>query len=129
MPRIPKHSGVPVAEETIFSKIIRKEIPSDLLYQDDMVTVFRDINPVAPTHVLIVPNKLIPTADDIEADDEAVMGRMMLVAKKIAREEGISDDGYRLIINCKEHGNQEVPHLHMHLIGGRPLGGMIKRVT
>ena len=116
-----------MAEETIFSKIIRKEIPSDLLYQDDMVTVFRDINPVAPTHVLIVPNKLIPTVDDVTADDEAVMGRMMTVAAKIAREEGISDDGYRLIINCKEHGNQEVPHLHMHLIGGRPLGGMIKR--
>jgi len=117
-----------VAEETIFSKIIRKEIPSDLLYQDDMVTVFRDINPVAPTHVLIVPNKLIPTVDDIQPEDEAVMGRMMIVAAKIARDEGISDDGYRLIINCKEHGNQEVPHLHMHLIGGRPLGGMIKRV-
>lgn len=116
-----------VAEETLFSKIIRKEIPSDMLYQDELVTVFRDINPVAPTHVLIVPNKLIPTADDIETEDEAVMGRMMTVAKKIAREEGISDDGYRLIINCKEHGNQEVLHLHMHLIGGRPLGGMIKR--
>jgi len=80
-----------VAEETIFSKIIRKEIPSDLLYQDDMVTVFRDINPVAPTHVLIVPNKLIPTVDDIQPEDEAVMGRMMIVAAKIARDEGISD--------------------------------------
>lgn len=116
-----------MAEETIFSKIIRKEIPSDILYQDDLVTVFRDINPVAPTHVLIVPNKVIPTVDDIEPEDEAALGRMMLVAKKIAREEGISDDGYRLIINCKDHGNQEVLHIHMHLIGGRPLGGMIKR--
>lgn len=116
-----------MAEETIFSKIIRKEIPSEMLYQDELVTVFRDINPVAPTHVLIVPNKLIPTVDDIEPEDEAVMGRLLTVAKKIAREEGISEDGYRLIINCKEHGNQEVQHIHMHLIGGRPLGGMIKR--
>ena len=116
-----------MAEETIFSKIIRKEIPADVLYQDDLVTVFRDINPVAPTHVLIVPNKLIPTVDDIETEDEAAMGRMLTVAKKIAREEGISEDGYRLIINCKEHGNQEVMHIHMHLVGGRPLGGMIKR--
>ena len=116
-----------MAEETIFSKIIRKEIPADVLYQDDLVTVFRDINPVAPTHVLIVPNKLIPTVDDIETEDEAAMGRMLTVAKKIAREEGISEDGYRLIINCKEHGNQEVLHIHMHLVGGRPLGGMIKR--
>ena len=118
-----------MAEETIFSKIIRREIPADILYQDDLVTVFRDINPVAPTHVLIVPNKLIPTVDDVESEDEAAMGRMLTVAKKIAREEGISEDGYRLIINCKEHGNQEVLHIHMHLVGGRPLGGMIKRDT
>lgn len=116
-----------MAEETIFSKIIRKEIPSDILYQDDLVTVFRDINPVAPTHVLIVPNKLIPTVNDIEPEDEAAMGRMLSVARKIAHSEGISEDGYRLIINCGEHGNQEVLHIHMHLIGGRPLGGMIKR--
>lgn len=116
-----------MAEETIFSKIIRREIPSEMLYQDDLVTVFRDINPVAPTHVLIVPNKLIPTVDDIEPEDEITMGRMLIVAKKIAREEGISDDGYRLIINCKVHGNQEVPHIHMHLVGGRPLGSMLKR--
>lgn len=114
-------------EETIFSKIISREIPSELLYQDDLVTVFRDINPVAPTHVLIVPNKLIATVDDVETDDEPALGRMITVAKKIAREEGIAEDGYRLIINCKEHGNQEVMHIHMHLIGGRPLGGMIKR--
>ncbi|OED39988.1 histidine triad nucleotide-binding protein [Chromatiales bacterium (ex Bugula neritina AB1)] len=114
-------------EETIFSKIISREIPSELLYQDDLVTVFRDINPVAPTHVLIVPNKLIPTIDDVEPEDEPALGRMITVAKKIAREEGIAEDGYRLIINCREHGNQEVMHIHMHLIGGRALGGMIKR--
>jgi len=116
-----------MAEETIFSKIIRKEIPADILYQDDLVTAFRDINPVAPTHVLIVPNKLIPTADDIEQEDELIAGRMLLVAKNIAREEGISEDGYRLIINCKEHGNQEINHIHLHLVGGRPLGSMLPR--
>ena len=109
-----------MAEETLFSKIIRKEIPSDMLYQDELVTVFRDINPVAPTHVLIVPNKLIPTVDDIEAEDEAVMGRMLVIAKKIAREEGISEDGYRLIINCREHGNQEVQHIHICLLYTSP---------
>ncbi len=116
-----------MAEETIFRKIIDKEIPADILYQDDLVTVFRDINPVAPTHVLIVPNKLIPTVNDIAPEDEVTLGRMLVVAKKIAQDEGISDDGYRLIINCGDHGHQEVMHIHMHLVGGRPLGRMIKR--
>ena len=120
-------AGTNVTEETLFSKIIRKEIPADILYQDELVTAFRDINPVAPTHILIVPNKLIPSADDVVSEDEVSMGRMLVVAKNLARQEGIAENGYRLIINCKEHGNQEVMHLHMHLIGGRPLGGMIKR--
>lgn len=114
-----------VAEETIFSKIIRKEIPADIVYQDDLVTAFRDINPQAPTHILVIPNKLIPTMDDVEADDEAALGRMMTVASKIARDEGISEDGYRLMINCKDHGGQEVYHIHLHLLGGRPLGPML----
>ena len=90
-------------EETIFSQIIRKEIPSDMVFQDDLVTAFRDISPQRPTHVLIVPNKLIPTVDDVTKEDEAVLGRMLTVAKKIARDEGISKDGYRLIINCRDH--------------------------
>ena len=112
---------------TIFSKIISKEIPSDMVYQDDLVTAFRDINPQAPVHILIVPNKEIPTVNDIEADDEQMVGRMMHVAKKLAAEEGIAEDGFRLIVNCNKHGNQEVFHLHMHLIGGRPLGRMLPR--
>ena len=112
-------------EETIFSKIIRKEIPADIVYQDDLVTAFRDINPQAPTHILIIPNKLIPTAADVEADDEAALGRLFTVARKIAEQEGIADDGYRLLVNCKEHGHQEVMHLHMHLFGGQPLGRML----
>ena len=114
-----------MAEETIFSKIIRKEIPADVLYQDDLVTAFRDINPRAPSHILIIPNKLIPTTNDVEVEDEAMMGRMFTVAKKLAKEEGIAEDGYRLIVNCNSHGGQEVYHIHMHLVGGRPLGPMV----
>ncbi|WP_407332936.1 purine nucleoside phosphoramidase [Enterovibrio sp. 27052020O] len=114
-----------MAEETIFSKIIRKEIPADIVYQDDLVTAFRDINPRAPTHMLIIPNKLIPTVNDIEADDEAAMGRMFTVARKLAEEEGIAENGYRLIMNCNNHGGQEVYHIHMHLLGGRPLGPLL----
>lgn len=116
-----------MTEETLFSKIIDKSLPADIVYQDELVTAFRDINPVAPTHILIVPNRIIPTVDDIEDNDEAAMGRMLRVARDLAREEGIAKDGYRLIINCREHGRQEVPHLHMHLIGGRDLGFMVAR--
>jgi histidine triad (HIT) family protein len=114
-------------EETIFSKIIRKEIPATLLYQDELVTAFRDINPQAPTHILIVPNKLIPTINGVSPDDEAALGRMFTVAAKLAAQEGIDVDGYRLIVNCNSHGGQEVYHLHMHLLGGRPLGPMLAR--
>ncbi|HAS25347.1 MAG TPA: purine nucleoside phosphoramidase [Vibrio sp.] len=114
-----------MAEETIFSKIINKEIPADLLYQDDLVTAFRDINPRPPSHILIIPNKLIPTTNDVEVEDEAMMGRMFTVARKLAKEEGIAEDGYRLIVNCNSHGGQEVYHIHMHLVGGRPLGPLL----
>ena len=116
-----------MAQETIFSKIIRREIPADIVYQDDLVTAFRDINPQAPTHILIVPNKVIPTVDDVTTEDELMLGRLFTAAAQIARQEGIADDGYRLIVNCKDHGNQEVYHVHMHLVGGTPLGGMLKR--
>lgn len=116
-----------MAEETIFSKIIRKEIKADIVYQDELVTAFRDIQPQAPTHVLIVPNKLIPTVDDVTGADEPALGRMITVAAKIARDEGIAADGYRLIINCRKHGRQEVFHLHMHLLGGEQLGRMLPK--
>ncbi|MCM0147174.1 purine nucleoside phosphoramidase [Photobacterium galatheae] len=114
-----------MAEETIFSKIIRKEIPADVVYEDDLVTAFRDINPRAPSHILIIPNKLIPTVNHVEAEDEAVMGRLFTVARKLAEAEGIAEDGYRLIVNCNPYGGQEVYHVHMHLLGGRPLGPML----
>lgn len=110
---------------TIFKKIIDKEIPADIVYEDDDVLAFRDINPQAPTHVLIIPKKEIATADDVTDDDAMVLGKLFLTASKIAREEGIAEDGYRLMVNCREHGGQEVFHLHMHLLGGRPLGPML----
>ncbi|WP_428773700.1 purine nucleoside phosphoramidase [Vibrio sp.] len=114
-----------MTEETIFSKIIRKEIPADILYQDELVTAFRDINPRTPSHLLIIPNKLIPTVNDVSHEDEAALGRMFTVARKLAKEEGIDEDGYRLIVNCNSHGGQEVYHIHMHLLGGRPLGPLV----
>lgn len=112
---------------TLFAKIIRGEIPSEKVYQDDLVTAFRDIHPQAPVHILIVPNKIIPTVNDIADEDEQIVGRMMVAAKKIAEQEGIAANGYRLIINCGDHGHQEVFHLHMHLVGGRPLGPMLTK--
>ena len=116
-------------EETIFSKIIRQEIPTPLLYQDDLVTAFRDISPQAKNHILIIPNKLIPTVNDVNEDDELTLGRMITVAKKLAKEEGIDEKGYRLIMNCNDHGGQEVYHIHMHLVGGQPLGKMVNLPT
>jgi histidine triad (HIT) family protein len=113
-----------MSEDTIFGKIIRGEIPADILYQDDLVTAFRDIGPQAPVHILVVPNKPIPSADEVQEEDEPALGRMFTVARRLAGAEGL-DEGYRLIVNCKEHGNQEVFHLHMHLLGGRPLGPML----
>ena len=116
-----------MAEETIFSKIIRDEIPAQKLYQDELVTAFRDISPQAPSHILIIPNILIPTVNDVKAEHELALGRMMTVAAKLAKEEGIAQDGYRLIINCNQHGGQEVYHIHMHLVGGKSLGPMLTR--
>ncbi len=116
-----------MAEETIFSRIIRRELPADIVFQDERVTAFRDINPQAPTHVLIVPNRLIPSVTDVTAEDEGELGHMFVVAAEVARQEGIADGGYRLIVNCGRNGHQEVFHLHMHLLGGRPMGPMVSR--
>ena len=112
---------------SIFSKIIAGEIPADIVFQDERVTAFKDINPQAPTHILIVPSKEIPTTNDVTAEVEALLGHLFVVAAKIAAEQGIAEDGYRLIVNCNEHGGQEVFHLHMHLLGGRPLGPMLRQ--
>jgi len=112
---------------TLFEKIIAGELPAAIVHKDDRVTAFRDIRPVAPTHILIVPTKPIPTANDVADDDEALLGHMLIVARDLAKAEGIAANGYRLIINCNAHGGQEVYHLHLHLIGGRPLGPMVVR--
>lgn len=111
---------------TLFERIVRRELPADIVYQDESVTAFRDIHPQAPVHILIVPNRRIPTAADVTDADEAVLGHMMVVAAKVAEREGL-ERGYRLLVNCKEHGHQEVYHLHLHLLGGRPLGPMLCR--
>lgn len=116
-----------MSDETLFQKIVRGEIPADVVYQDDLVTAFRDIAPQAPVHVLIVPNEPVPTAADVETAHEPMLGRLFTVARRVAEAEGLADDGYRLIVNCKEHGGQEVDHLHVHLLGGRPLGPMLGR--
>jgi histidine triad (HIT) family protein len=112
---------------TLFEKIIAGEIPATVVYRDPRVIAFLDIRPAAPVHILIVPNKVIPTANDIADEDESLIGHMVIVARDLAREKGIAENGYRLIINCNAHGGQEVYHLHLHLIGGKPLGSMILR--
>lgn len=112
---------------TIFSKIVQGEIPADIVYQDEWVTAFRDIHPQAPVHILIVPNKEIPTVNDLTEEDVMTAGRLLWVARLLAEQEGIAADGYRLMINCNRHGGQEVFHLHLHLLGGRPLGPMLAR--
>ncbi len=114
---------------TLFERIISGELPADIVYRDARVTAFRDINPRAPVHILIVPNKPIPTANDIADEDEALIGHLYTVARDLAKREGIAENGYRLIVNCNADGGQEVYHLHLHLVGGRPLGPMVVTPT
>ena len=112
--------------DCIFCSIIEGQIPGEIVYSDELVTAFRDINPLAPVHLLIVPNRHLASINDLGPDEEAVAGRMLTVARKLAEQEGIADSGYRLITNTGPHGGQDVHHLHMHLIGGQrmrhPLG-------
>jgi histidine triad (HIT) family protein len=111
--------------DTLFQRIIAGELPAQIVHRDERVTAFRDIRPRAPTHILIVPNKFIATANDIADADEALIGHLFTVARDLAKKEGIAEEGYRLIINCNTHGGQEVFHLHLHLLGGKPLGPMV----
>ncbi len=113
-----------MCEKTIFKKIIDREIPADILYEDDCCIVFRDINPQAPTHVLVIPKKAIASIDDIDEEDTNLMGHLWLVVRNMAKQLGLSN-GYRVIVNCKEDGGQEVPHLHLHLLGGKKIGKMV----
>lgn len=115
-----------MTEETIFSKIIRREVPADIVYQDDLVTAFRDINPQAPVHILVVPNRRIIMASTVEEDDRDVLGQLFIAARRVAEQEGL-ERGYRLIVNSGEHAHMEVPHLHVHILGGEPLGPLLAR--
>ena len=106
---------------TIFTKIINKEIPADILFEDDDVLAFRDINPQAPIHFLVIPKKEIKTLNDIEENDKDLIGKLFIIAKQLAKSEGISDNGYRTIFNCNEQGAQTVYHIHLHVLGGRQM--------
>ncbi len=105
---------------SIFTKIIAREIPADILHEDDLCLAFRDIAPKAPTHFLVIPKKEIVSLADLTQDDQAVIGRCVIVASQVAAAEGL-EGGYRLVCNCGEDGGQEVPHLHFHIMGGRKL--------
>lgn len=105
--------------DCLFCKIIKREIPADIVYEDDEVLAFNDINPQAPTHILIIPKKHIATLNDIEEADLAIIGRLQYTAAKLAKERGFAEDGYRVVMNCNEMGGQTVYHIHMHLMGGR----------
>jgi len=110
-----------MAEECIFCKIAAGEVHSDIVYQDEDFLAFRDIMPKAPTHVLIIPKAHITSAAELTEGQQKLVGRLILVAKNLAEEEGIARKGYRLVINCGPEGGQVVPHLHLHLIGGRQM--------
>ena len=104
-------------KDNLFQKIIDKQIPASIVYEDDRCLAFRDINPQAPTHVLIIPRRVIPTHDDLTEADRELVGHLHVVAVKLAKQFGL--DGYRLVLNCRESAGQTVPHLHLHLLGGR----------
>jgi len=109
-------------EECLFCKIVRKEVPSTVVYEDDDIVAFNDINPVAPVHVLLIPKKHISTFFGMEPGDEALIGKLHQVAVKVARDLGLTEKGFRLVSNCQRGGGQLIFHLHYHLIAGRPLG-------
>jgi len=111
--------------DCIFCQIVDGKIPSDIVYQDEEVIAFRDINPVAPAHLLIIPKKHIPSLTHLADVETPLIGHMVKVANQLARKEGIAESGYRLVINSGEQGGQLVPHLHMHLLGGRRLSDAI----
>ena len=110
-----------MAEKTLFQKICDKEIPANIVHEDDICVAFRDISPQAPVHILIVPRKHIPRIAEATAGDQAILSHLLLTAGNIARSEGVADSGFRLTINNGPDGGETVPHLHVHLLGGRPL--------
>jgi histidine triad (HIT) family protein len=110
-----------LGNECVFCKIVAGELPADKVYQDEWVTAFRDIHPLAPTHILIVPNKHLTSTNDLTDDHTAMAGRMLTLVPQLAKKEGIEERGYRLIMNTGPDGNQVVMHVHLHLLGGHPM--------
>lgn len=110
-----------MADKTLFEKIRDREIPATIVFEDDLCLAFRDIAPQAPVHILVVPRKAVPRVGLAETGDEALLGHLLLAAAQVARAEGIADSGYRLVINNGRDGGEAVPHLHIHLLGGRAL--------
>ena len=106
---------------SIFERIIKREIPSEIVFENSDVVAFRDVNPQAPVHVLVVPKRRIDTLDDLVEEDLEIAGKLVLAATRVARELGLSENGYRLVINCREAGGQSVDHIHVHLLGGRQM--------
>ena len=111
--------------DCIFCKIANKEIPTDFVYEDEKIVAFKDINPQAPIHILVIPKKHIESIVDLKDEDEMLVGKMFKVVRKIAKEYNIEESGFRLIVNCKEDAGQEVPHLHFHILAGKKLGTKI----
>ncbi len=110
-----------VGGDTIFGRIIRREIPSSIVFEDDDVLAFRDINPVAPTHILVIPKRPIESLAHASADDAQLLGKLMVACARIAEGEGLDKTGYRVVTNIGSHGGQTVFHLHLHIVGGRPM--------
>jgi histidine triad (HIT) family protein len=113
-----------VATDCLFCKIVGRELSSDVVYEDDEVLAFRDISPQAPIHLLVIPKRHVATVNDLQDLDAELVGRLVLRARALAADEGLADDGYRLVLNCNQHGGQTVYHLHLHLMGGRQMRGL-----
>jgi len=115
--------------DCIFCKIIKGEIPTEFLYKDSDVVAFRDIHPIAPVHVLVIPVEHIPSVADLQDKDTKLVGKLIMIAKKIAEDLNIAQDGYKLLFRVKKHGGQEIDHIHLHLIGGAQLSEDIRPVS
>lgn len=113
---------MPKSSDCLFCKIARREIPTELVHQDEAVTVFRDINPQTPTHLLLIPNEHIVSTNDLRPEHDALVGRLVRTAAAVAAQEGVGESGYRLLTNCGPHAGQLVKHLHFHVVGGRQMG-------
>lgn len=111
-----------MSEPTIFTKIINKEIPATIVYEDELSLAFEDISPQAPIHLLIIPKKPIATINDIQEEDRLIVGHLHYVASIIAKEKGVAEDGYRVVMNCNEYGGQTVYHIHLHFLAGKAMG-------